>query len=80
MVVDPCYLCETDAECEEYSTECKRAYCHAYGICYWRARPPGTRCDDDEDPCTVQCCRDGVNCMSFNVCDEPDIAHGCLPD
>ncbi|MBI5490877.1 MAG: hypothetical protein HY905_26330 [Deltaproteobacteria bacterium] len=75
-----CITCTTDADCAGLTDEpCLRPFCHPYGVCRWRSAPPGTRCDDDDDPCTVQCCREATVCMTFDVCDEPDVATGCDP-
>jgi hypothetical protein len=74
-----CVRCGADPDCSTLSAACIEAYCHPYGVCRQRTLPPGTRCDDDEDPCTVQCCREGDVCMSFEVCSAPDVATGCDP-
>jgi hypothetical protein len=75
-----CEYCEFDADCPTWGGPCLDARCHAYGICEWIPRRGGTRCDDDDDPCTVQCCRDFGNCMGFDVCLDPISATGCDPD
>ncbi|MBI5500790.1 MAG: hypothetical protein HY907_11150 [Deltaproteobacteria bacterium] len=75
-----CLPCTSDADCGGLErTPCERPFCHPHGVCRLRSLPPGTRCDDDEDPCTVQCCREATICMSFDVCGEPDVATGCDP-
>jgi hypothetical protein len=77
---DPCLLCATDEECASLTAEpCLVPYCHPYGVCRLHIERPGTRCDSDEDPCTVQCCREGTICMTFNTCAEPDASTGCDP-
>ena len=77
--VGECVLCDGDPDCAGLSSACVEAYCHPYGVCRQRTLPPGTRCDDDDDPCTVQCCREGDLCMTFDVCAAPDVGTGCDP-
>jgi hypothetical protein len=74
-----CVLCTTDAECPAPDDPCFAAYCHDYGVCWRHAVRPGTRCDDDEDECTVQCCRELSVCMTFDVCADPGVVTGCDP-
>jgi hypothetical protein len=77
---DPCVLCSTDGDCASLTTNpCLVPRCHPYGVCQLHGRPPGTRCDSDDDPCTVQCCRELSICMIFDVCAEPDVSTGCDP-
>jgi hypothetical protein len=75
-----CEYCTIDADCPTWGGPCLEARCHEYGICEWIPKRAGTRCDDDTDPCTVQCCRDFGNCMGFDVCLHPDVPTGCDPD
>jgi len=75
-----CERCTSDADCPTWGGSCLEARCHEYGICKWIPKRAGTRCDDDADPCTVQCCRDFGNCMGFDVCLDPISATGCDPD
>jgi hypothetical protein len=74
-----CVLCTEDAECPAPDDPCFAAFCHDYGVCWRHAVRPGTRCDDDVDPCTVQCCRELSVCMTFDVCADPDVPTGCDP-
>lgn len=78
--ISPCGLCASDEDCLPLDTPCMEAECHPYGVCTWRNRPQGTRCDDDGDPCTIQCCRELGTCMGFDICLHPDHVTECLPE
>jgi hypothetical protein len=75
-----CQPCSSDADCPAWGGPCLLPWCTPYGICDWRALRAGTRCDDDSDPCTVQCCREFGVCMGFDICTGPWSATGCDPD
>jgi hypothetical protein len=77
-----CHVCSADSDCADFSSACMESYCLLpHDVCWWRARRPGLRCDDDDDPCTIQCCRELGQCLSFDVCPSMDAgATGCDPE